>query len=304
MLAWRNEDFCNVGKYIAKSTNIKQEVQNLCRGLSKENQIWLLRQIHRARYAYQSGKDITNLTEQESNERRKIYNEFYPNIFKIDEDLYAYDGFLVPQKIYGLEVFYHKHNLHILEPQTLAKMRGKDFIDVGASIGDSAIVFERDFSDKNIYSFEPTKQRYELMLHTLKLNNSSRVIPINKGLGAQNSTIKIDANIASSILIRDDDKIENIEIITLDNFVQEHKIEVGFIKVDTEGFEMEFLKGAKETICTQKPAMLISIYHSGEDYFHIKPLIESWNLGYKFKIYKGIDGTITEETGLYCEIVE
>lgn len=52
---------------------------------------------------------------------------------------------------------------------------------------------------------------------------------------------------------------------------------------------MEFLKGAKETICTQKPAMLLSIYHQASDYFGIKPLIESWNLGYTFKIHKGVD---------------
>lgn len=126
-----------------------------------------------------------------------------------------------------------------------------------------AIVFERDFSDKNIYSFEPTKQRYELMLHTLKLNNSFRVIPVNNGLGSQNSTIKIDTDTASSVFTDNYDKLEYIEITTLDSFVKEHNLQVGFIKVNTEGFEMEFLKGAKETICTQKPAMLLSIYHSG-----------------------------------------
>lgn len=86
--------------------------------------------------------------------------------------------------------------------------------------------------------------------------------------------------------------------------MRENKIEVGFIKVDIEGFEMEFLKGAKETICTQKPAMLLSIYHQGSDYFGIKPLIESWNLGYTFKIHKGVDLSITGETALFCEVLE
>lgn len=48
--------------------------------------------------------------------------------------------------------------------------------------------------------------------------------------------------------------------------------------------------------------MLISIYHFGSDYFKIKPLIESWNLGYKFKIAKGADGHLTGETVLFCEV--
>lgn len=89
------------------------------------------------------------------------------------------------------------------------------------------------------------------------------MIPVNKGLDSQNSTIKIDTDIASSVFTDNYDKLEYVEITTLDSFVKEHNLQVGFIKVDTEGFEMEFLKGAKETICTQKPAMLLSIYHSG-----------------------------------------
>ena len=41
------------------------------------------------------------------------------------------------------------------------------------------------FCDKNIYSFEATQTNFKLMQQALKLNNSSRIIPINKGLGAK-----------------------------------------------------------------------------------------------------------------------
>ena len=64
----------------------------------------------------------------------------------------------------------------------------------------------------------------------------------------------------------------------------------------------EFLKGAKETIIEQKPAMLISLYHKYSDFFDIKPLLESWNLGYKFKFIKPIDHNVSGETALYCEV--
>jgi hypothetical protein len=39
-------------------------------------------------------------------------------------------------------------------------------------------------------------------------------------------------------------------------------------------------------IIKYKPILLISIYHNKKDFFEIKPLIESWNLGYTFKIRK------------------
>ncbi len=47
-----------------------------------------------------------------------------------------------------------------------------------------------------------------------------------------------------------------------------------------------FLSGAVETIKSQKPMLFISIYHSVEDFFEIKPWIENLDLGYKFEIIK------------------
>ena len=143
------------------------------------------------------------------------------------------------------------------------------------------------------------------MERTLELNNSKRVIPINKGLGDKESTMQISIlGDGSSFCHSFGQKTETAHIITLDSFVREHNIEVGFIKVDIEGFEMKFLEGAKETIRTQKPAMAISIYHLGTDYFKIKPLIESWDLGYTFKIAKTSKRYFTLGTILFCEIME
>jgi hypothetical protein len=34
---------------------------------------------------------------------------------------------------------------------------------------------------------------------------------------------------------------------------------------------------------------VISIYHRYDDFYKIKPLIESWNLGYQFDFFKGMD---------------
>ncbi len=282
----------------------------LCEGLSEENKIWLLRQIHREKHAFERKSwCIDNLTQNERNELVKIYTEFYPNIFKLGENLYFYNGYFFPTNFCEISVMWHKHSLSVLEPSTLAKMRGKDFIDVGGFIGDSAVLFEREFCDKHIYTFEPTKENFRLLNRTLELNHSKRIIPVNRALGAVSGTMEIHyrtENIGgSSALFGDEGTIaEVVQITTLDDFVRENNIQVGFIKVDIEGFEMEFLKGAKETICTQKPAMLLSIYHQPSDYFGIKPLIESWNLGYTFKIHKGVDLSVTSETALFCEVVE
>lgn len=290
--------------------NVEQEILTLISGLSAENQAFVFRQIGRCREAYKKKDfDFTALSQKEIDEWRRIESEFLPNIFQLGENLYCYKHYLLPIERFEISVFWHKHSLNILEPQTLAKMRSKDFIDVGGYVGDSAIIFEQEFCDKNIYTFEPTKDNYKRILQTIKLNNLKRTIPINKGLGAENATAEIGISgvygLGSSITFKENfENTESVEITTLDEFVRKSKIEVGFIKVDIEGFEMEFLKGAKETICAQKPAMLISIYHQAGDYFGIKPLIESWDLGYKFKIHQGIDYSLVVETALFCEVAE
>lgn len=81
----------------------------------------------------------------------------------------------------------------------------------------------------------------------MELNNSKRVIPINKGLGAEESTMQISIyGDGSSFCHSFGQRTETAHIITLDSFVQENNIEVGFIKVDIEGFEMKFLKVQKK----------------------------------------------------------
>jgi hypothetical protein len=56
---------------------------------------------------------------------------------------------------------------------------------------------------------------------------------------------------------------------------------------------------AEKIIKKYKPILLISIYHNWRDFYKIKPLIESWNLGYKFKI-KHLSTHIFFETVLIC----
>ena len=282
--------------------------------------MFVLRQIARLKQSYERNQQaIYNLTKAEFNELNHIFTQFFPNIFKLSDSLYFYStakslqnsdstqntGYFLPINHFEISVFWHKHSLHCLDSNTLAKMRQKDFVDVGGFIGDSAIIFEKEFCDKNIYSFEPTKENFTLMKQTIKLNNAKRIIPLNLGLGSEKSQMQINILGSGSSVCLDygfkGDK-EIVEMTTLDDFVRENNLEIGFIKVDIEGFEMEFLKGAKESICTQKPAMLISIYHQGSDYFGIKPLIESWNLGYSFKIHKGVDFSLATETVLFCEV--
>ena len=92
-----------------------------------------------------------------------------------------------------------------------------------------------------------------------------------------------------------------VEKQTMDRFIQQQKECIpGLIKADIEGDEIPFLYGAKNTIAKYRPILLISIYHNPEQFFKMKPLIESWNLDYHMMIRKLSPATLVSETTLIC----
>lgn len=283
---------------------ILEKTKILCKGLDKDSIETVYKIIHRTKESfYNPTYRYFRITQEEIQMLEKI-KDFKGSICEITPNVFYWNGYFLPINQFEVSVFFYKHGMHTLK--TLDKLKQKDIIDVGGFIGDSAILFQ-EFTDKVIHTFEATTKNYKLLLQTLELNNAARIKPIKKALGSINSAIEIGLlGSASSFVLRKDvaKNKETVEIITLDSYVKENNVEVGFIKVDIEGFEMEFIKGAKETICTQKPTMLISIYHQSSDFFDIKPLLESWNLGYKFYIYHPCDGGVSGETALFCEVVE
>lgn len=250
-----------------------------------------------------TSKEYSNLFSNEENRQiNMLMEDFYKNCYCINEGCYAYKNYLLPIKHFEPSVLYYKHNIDNLK--TLNKIKNKAIIDVGAFIGDSAIVLQ-NYTNNNVYSFEPTNKNFSLLLKTIELNHSKRIIPQKYALGSKNEEIEIYLQGSASSINRklvENPEIEKIKVITLDNFVRDNNIEVGLIKVDIEGFEQEFLKGALDTIKSQKPILLISIYHNASDFFEIKPYIETLNLGYSFKIIKPIDGTIRGEILLLAEL--
>ena len=76
---------------------------------------------------------------------------------------------------------------------------------------------------------------------------------------------------------------------------------IALIKVDIEGNESKFLAGAQKTLRTYRPIILLSIYHSYQDFFHLKTCLESFQLDYRFRIIHPMNGKIIGETMLLCE---
>lgn len=246
------------------------------------------------------GYDIFEYKEREIIKQLSL--TFYCNIIQLSNNCFAYNKYLLPINHFEPCVFIDKHEINSVNTNYF---HNKDIIDAGGFIGDSAIVLS-DYTTKNVHTFEPEKNNYNCLLQTIKLNDKTNIIANNVALGDENKKAQINTtgSAASITTTKPTNNSETVELITLDSYVKKHNLNVGLIKTDLEGFEQPFLKGAEHTIKTQKPTLLISIYHNASDFFKIKPMIESWNLGYKFRIAKGIDGQVLLETLLIAEVEE
>lgn len=284
------------------SSEFKSKFLNLIKNLDETSISIVTTALNRQLKVFQTQGNVDIYTLEEQNELRKMWDDFSNNILKITNALYSYRGYFLPINRFDPSVFYHKHGLKMVE--NFEYFANKNIIDAGAFIGDSALILS-PLTNKQVYSFEGITENFELLKNTIELNNAKNIVPLKVALGATSGNLEFYVGDSCSSFhkpARECHGKEIVPVISLDEFVQKENIEVGLIKVDIEGFEQEFLKGAQNTIKIQKPTLLLSIYHNVDDFFNIKPIIESWDLGYKFKIYKPLDYSISLEMLLIAEI--
>ena len=284
--------------------DFEQRYKKMIDGLDEKSVFILSRMVKRIQQFLKTDQKefIVKLDKDEITDINRIHKALYDFIVPIACGLYQYKGWLLSENSFESGVFYHEH--FIRELNNLEKVRKADIIDAGAYNGDSSLVLSQ-YTDGKVYAFEPVPVTYEKLEKTIVLNQQQgKIIPVSSGLGDEVVEIPMDANggMGCSMLNKSDSGVL-VNVTTLDKFVEENNIKVGLIKTDVEGFEQNLLRGAMKTIKEQKPALLISIYHNGSDLFDIKPMIESWNLGYKFKVRKSINGNITVDAMLICEVI-
>lgn len=280
----------------------QNNVDVLLRNLSEESKNNCLNILERHNKLYfNESVLITDIYDEEELKVIDAIRKFRKNTKKIGEH-FENGKYKLPINYFEPSVLWHRNGCNAIKNKS--SINGKTILDVGCYIADSALVFREEFPNSHIICFEPSPVNYKMALKTIELNNLTNVKIENIGLGNENKNFSMigEGNCAARIV--EDNDANNITIKTLDDYVRENDIQnIGLIKVDIEGFEQKFLAGAKNTICEQKPVLLLSIYHNYEDFFHIKPILESWNLGYKFDFFSGVlENTAEDEILLICEL--
>jgi FkbM family methyltransferase len=131
-------------------------------------------------------------------------------------------------------------------------------IDAGANIGLQSVRLAQKFN--HVHSFEPTSVNYDCLINNVKTFSNVQVYKTGLGEREESAIIKlpVESKNCGAFSIVDFNKYESsvlseeIKITTLDKL----NISPDFIKIDTQGFELFILKGAKNTL-KNKPVLLI-----------------------------------------------
>ena len=283
-----------------------QRFSALISGLDNESRNTVSDIIHRMGMIADGNKSLQDVyTQREQEEFVRMNDEFSSKIVKLNDNLYYYNGYYLPVNQFDSSVFFTRYGIDKLT--TLDSVRNKHIIDAGGYVGDTALLFS-SYTDKDIHVFEASPSNMDIIRETIRLNHLDNIVPVSKALGEKSGTATFslgERNSCNSLVERPGynypDHIE-VPVVTLDDYVRENDLEVGLIKVDIEGGEQLLLRGAVETIRTQHPILLISIYHSANDFFEIKPMIEKMCGKYTFRIVKPANPAIALETILLAEV--
>lgn len=145
--------------------------------------------------------------------------------------------------------------------------------DIGANVGIMAFQFAKTATKGRVYAFEPTNYAYGKLQRNLELNSQiNNIIPIQTFISkesVQNHQLK-----AYSSWKVDGKRAENkhpvhggtampatdIPAISLDDFCENEKVlSLDFIKIDTDGYEMDVLLGAGKCIEKFKPQIIFEV---------------------------------------------
>ncbi len=139
------------------------------------------------------------------------------------------------------------------------------FFDIGANIGMYSVFFLLNREDCQLYSFEPEPNTYKIIKKNLEGLNADHQL-FNLAIGEVDEERRIFTSsindgghsFSNTSEDKDESKSNIVKIVNLDQLRRDSNIPLPHVvKIDVEGFELEVLKGMKETIIEAKPFLQV-----------------------------------------------
>jgi FkbM family methyltransferase len=164
--------------------------------------------------------------------------------------------------------------------------------DVGANSGNTAVKIKKEIPNATIHCFEPSKIVFKHLIDTTK--NLKNIKCNQLAVGDENTVLKFNEyswSVLNSFLKRKyttSDIVEqyDVELVTLDSYVTKTKVDyINLLKTDTEGFELNVLKGTINSFKKNKVQFVLVEAFFDENYIGQA----SFGQIYDFLIANGFD---------------
>ena len=176
--------------------------------------------------------------------------------------------------------------------------RDRTAIDVGANKG----VYTHVLSElcAQVIAFEPNPKVFRMLQHGLRDNVIAHQVALSDQGGEAELFIpgtqgKYSTQLGSLRTRRDgvEGRIVRVPTRTLDSYELRN---VGFIKIDVEGFEQAVLRGARETLARNRPVILLEMEerHTGEPIEQSIAAVEA----YGYDVFFVRDGVLQPATAM------
>ena len=177
------------------------------------------------------------------------------------------------------------------EPQTkqwMCETVGSDWIciDAGANVGYYSVLMGRLAPRGSVYAFEPTSNA-DLLRDNLIANGSTNVELVEMALAARtyNGADLIYETWGEPAIELD------ASFVTVDRFVQDRGLSrLDLMKIDVDGFDLEVLWGAEETLARFSPRVVVELNHALATRGHSVPDALEWMAARGYQDVLVLDG--------------
>jgi FkbM family methyltransferase len=129
---------------------------------------------------------------------------------------------------------------------------GMVILDIGANIGYYSLFAAKLVGEKGtVFAFEPAPDNFALLVKNIELNGFSNIIPVQKAVSSKTGRGRLFLSsdpVLHSMHQHNGKRSIEVEVTSIDEFIENRNCPVDLIKMDVEGLEMRALEGMLETI--------------------------------------------------------
>lgn len=176
------------------------------------------------------------------------------------------------------QIIYKKNYIENINFHLIKNLKENSvYLDIGANIGTTTLPIALLHPSIEVHSFEPNPRINKKLRRNIKMNAATNIRVFDYGVSNKASQAELfftkseKGNHGTSALRQNSDIVFPDKIDIQLHSVDEHSVEcnlpVSLIKIDVQGFELEVLLGAQNTIKKYKPIIIFE----HEDRYHTDP---------------------------------